>query len=133
MIINYNLLLLGISINEDWSKEQLNCLGVERAYEAIGKDVGVAEFQEFLDLQDKHISESEFKRILNGGETRERVISGTQKSEIKMIWGKHKGERISDIPINYLEWLKTIPNYKTLKPKLRAAIERECNKSGELF
>ena len=133
MIINYSHLLLGISINEDWSKAQLNCLGVERASEAIGKDVGVAEFQEFLDMQDKHISESEFKRILNGGETIEKSNFGTPTRSCRMIWGKYKNQEIKDIPISYLEWLKTIPNYKGLKPKLRAAIERECNKSGELF
>lgn len=130
MIINYSHLLLGISINEDWSKAQLNCLGVERAGEAIGKEVGVSEFQEFLDLQDKHISESEFKRILNGGETINRSIAGTQKRSGTMPWGKYKGQQIKDIPISYLSWLTTLPNYKGIKKNTRTVIEYEIQKSG---
>ena len=129
MKINYELLLLGISINEDWSKAQLNCLGVERASEAIGKDVGVAEFQEFLDLQDKHISESEFKRILNGGETVEKSNFGTQKRSGRLPFGKYKGQDIKDIPINYLSWLTTITNYNRLKHNIRVLIEYHINQN----
>lgn len=128
MKITYSHLLLGISINEDWSKEQLNCLGVEQAYEAIGSDVGVPEFQEFLDLQDKHISESEFKRILNGGETINKSNFGTPKKHV-MLWGKYKGEQIKNIPVSYLSWLTTIPNYMKLKKNLRIVIEYHLNKA----
>lgn len=121
MTINYELLLLGISIKEDWGKVQLRCLGVDRAYEAIGKEVDVADFQRFLDLQDSHVNELEFRCILNGGEI---IQKSARKKGVRMPFGKYKGQKISDIPVSYLEWLKTIPNYKLIKIGVRREIDK---------
>lgn len=124
--ITYSHLILGISIKEDWSKKQLSYLGVQRAYEAIGKDVDVADFQKFLDLQDAHVNELEFKFILNGGEILEK---SAHKKEVRMPWGKHRGQKISDIPLGYLSWVTGLPDYGKIKWNIRKEIDKQLNKS----
>lgn len=43
--------------------------------------------------------------------------------ELVMPYGKHKGRRISELPLDYLDWLRRQPG---LLPELRAAIEQHC-------
>ena len=49
-----------------------------------------------------------------------------QKSwESELTFGKHKGRRISDVPLDYLLWLRG--NARSLDPDIRAAIERKLS------
>lgn len=43
----------------------------------------------------------------------------SEPGEYKMPFGKHRGEKLSDIPIGYLDWLLGID----LQPETRTAIE----------
>ena len=47
-----------------------------------------------------------------------------------MPFGKHKGEPIEDLPVDYLEW--ALGNIETLSPSLQAEMEAQLKlKRGE--
>ncbi len=41
-----------------------------------------------------------------------------------MGWGKHKHDKLGDVPAEYLLWAYATPNIMRIRPKLRAYIEQ---------
>lgn len=59
------------------------------------------------------------------------VWGGQSHGMQRMPFGRHKGERLEDIPTDYLEWCAS--TCKNLRPPLRAAILRELQGRGSEY
>lgn len=51
------------------------------------------------------------------------TIDSPPRSGIRMPFGKHKGEMVDDLPLDYIEWLLT--NIDNLREELKAELERQ--------
>jgi hypothetical protein len=63
-----------------------------------------------------------------GGRYRHNPVCVALDWEPRLTFGKHKGKRVSETPVDYLAWLKA--NSNSLNGELRAAIDDALRRIG---
>lgn len=67
-----------------------------------------------------------FSRKIKKQEARKQMVFDS--GDIRMPWGKHKGKKLSEVPLKYLEW---ILKENEERMKLFEEIEEEINRRNK--